>query len=113
MPEMEHSGCECPILSPHARMQEAHDNIRILLAPTDIGRIKAINAIETPPPDGEVAGARALPTPSTEAPQRPERHMQQCRHAIAPATPAFSEPARKTPALRGEFFPQHVRCQRW
>ena len=67
---MQDAGGESAVLAPHAGAQQAHDDIGILLAPAAIFRVEAIDAIEIPTPDRQIAGARALPGVLPQAAQR-------------------------------------------
>ena len=106
---MEYASRKRAVLAAHAGMQQPHNDIRIFLAPTTKVGVKAINAIEIRPPNGEVARPRALPDPLTESPQGSEWQVQQRRQAIDTAAPALGEPAPETPSLRGDVFSQYPR----
>ena len=69
-------------------------SIRIVIAPSAVVRIEAVNAIKIRLPNGEVARPRALPNPQANAPQRAKRQMQQRRQSIDAAAPPFGESVR-------------------
>ena len=94
MPKVEHAGRERPILAAEASVQQANDDIGIVLAPSAVVRIEAVNAIEIRLPNTKVARPRALPNPLANAPQRAKRQMQQRRQSIDAAAPPFGESVR-------------------
>ena len=109
---MQHAGREHAVLAPHAGVQQAHDDVGILLAPAAVIGVEAVDPLEIGAPDREVAGARAAPAPAAQAPQRAERQMPERRQAVDAAARALRQPLRQAPALGREFFAQHARGQR-
>ena len=73
MPKVEHAGRECPFLAAEASVQQANDDIGIVLAPSAVVRIEPVNAIEIRLPNIKVARPRALSNPLTTAPRRSGR----------------------------------------
>ena len=71
-------------------MQQAHDDVGILLAPAAVVGVEAVDAVEIGAPDREIAGARAAPGASAQPAQRPERQMQQRRQPVDAAAQAFA-----------------------
>ena len=69
-------------------------SIGIVLAPSAVVRIEAVNAIEIRLPNTKVARPRALPNPLANAPQRAKRQMQQRRQSIDAAAPPFGASVR-------------------
>src|SRR5512135_2974642 len=99
MPQMQDAGCEHAVLAAHAGMQQPHDKVGILLAPAVVVGIETIDAIEIGAPDRKIAGTRAAPRPLPKPSQRPERQTYQRRQPIDAATPAFHQPASKSPCF--------------
>ena len=69
-------------------------SIGIVIAPSAVVRVEAVNAIEIRLPNTKVARPRALPNPLASTPQRPSRQMQQRRQSIDTAAPPFGESVR-------------------
>ena len=87
MPKMKSPRSERPVLAAEASTQPANDDTGIVLAPSAIVRIEAVNAIKIRLPNTKGARARALPKPLANAPQRTKRRMQQRRQSIDAAAP--------------------------
>ena len=58
---MDHTGGKYAVLPADARVKKPGDNIGVFFSPAPIVRIEAVDTIEIGSPDGEIAGARALP----------------------------------------------------
>src|SRR5262245_8639937 len=109
VPQMDDTGGEAPVLTPQAAMQQADQQIGILAAPATEAGVEAVDPIEVGAPDGEIAGARAAPSPRLELAQRPERQPQHAGQPIDVATPALADPPGQAPRLRPQILAQH-RC---
>src|SRR6185295_15946911 len=72
VPQMNYAGSKYAILPVHAGVEKPCDDIGIFLSPPAVVRIEAIDTVEIRPPDGKIAGPRALPCILTDSPKRTE-----------------------------------------
>src|SRR5262245_26103896 len=109
VPQMDDAGGEAPVLAPQAAMQQTDQQIGILAAPAAEAGVEAVDPLEIGTPDGEIARARASPSPRLELAQRPERQSQHAGQPIDAATPTLADPPGQVPCLRPQVLAQH-RC---
>ena len=88
-------------------MQQAGDNVGILLTPAAVIGVKAVDTVEVAAPDREIAGSRALPGVAAQPAQRSERQVQQRRQSVDAAAQPLNHPSVKAPGFRRQSVPQY------
>src|SRR5690606_36400311 len=102
VPEMQDRHSETPILDAHAMAQQAHGEIRILVAPTGEGFVHAVEGVKIMSPYANVAGAIDLPLLCIAVPQSTQRQAQPPHRLVHIAPPPAFQPRQRRPANRGD-----------
>ncbi len=77
VPKMKHARREDAVFAPHTGMQQAHDDIGILLTPAAIGGVEAVDAIKIGAPNSQITRASAPPGALAHRSQRTKRQAHQ------------------------------------